>query len=80
MLSVLGCDELFYGYNLTHEIPGITSLMQRIAQLPGGRGMTKAPVNALPAGKFHSKLKGIAEFKGSIERGILPEARTVFAF
>jgi asparagine synthase (glutamine-hydrolysing) len=67
VLSGVGGDELFYGYGLTREIPRFSRLARRIAQFPGGRGLTKALVNALPAGKFHPKLKGIPELVWSIE-------------
>ena len=67
VLSGVGGDELFYGYGLTREIPRLFRLTRYIAQFPGGRGLTKALVNALPAGKFHPKLKGVSEFMGSIE-------------
>jgi len=67
VLSGIGGDELFYGYGLTREIPRLLRLTRRIAQFPGGRGLTRALVDALPAGKFHPKLKGVSEFMGSIE-------------
>ncbi len=67
VLSGVGGDELFYGYRITREIPRLSRLTRRIAQIPGGRGLTRALVNALPVGKFHPKLKGVAEFMGSIE-------------
>ena len=66
VLSGVGGDELFYGYGLTREIPRLLRLTRRIAQFPGGRGVTRALVDALPVGKFHPKLKGVSEFMGSI--------------
>ena len=67
VLSGVGGDELFYGYSLTREIPRLLRLTRRIASLPGGRKLTKTLVDALPVGKFHPKLKGVAEFMGTIE-------------
>jgi len=67
VLSGVGGDELFYGYDLTREIPRLLRFTRRIGQFPGGRGLTRALVDALPVGKFHPKLKGVAEFMGSIE-------------
>jgi asparagine synthase (glutamine-hydrolysing) len=66
VLSGVGGDELFYGYSLTREIPSLLRLTRRLAMLPGGRGLIKALVNALPLEKFHPKLKGVPEFMGSI--------------
>jgi asparagine synthase (glutamine-hydrolysing) len=67
VLSGVGGDELFYGYRIAREIPRLSRLTRPIAQFPGGRGLTRALVNALPVGKFHPKLQGVAEFMGSIE-------------
>ena len=66
VLSGVGGDELFYGYGMNREIPRLLRLTRCIAQLPGGRRLTKALVDALPVGKFHPKLKGVSEFMGSI--------------
>ena len=67
VLSGVGGDELFYGYNLTREIPRRLSLARGVAQFPGGRAMVKKAIESISLGKLHPKVRGLPEFMGSVE-------------
>jgi asparagine synthase (glutamine-hydrolysing) len=67
VLSGVGGDELFYGYSLMKELPRRAMQGRAAAALPGGRWLVKAATASLANGNRHPKLKGIAEFMGSLE-------------
>jgi asparagine synthase (glutamine-hydrolysing) len=67
VLSGVGGDELFYGYNLMKQLPRSAMLGRVAAAIPGGRSLVGAACAILANGHRHPKLKGIAEFMGSLE-------------
>jgi len=66
VLSGVGGDELFYGYSLMHELPVIARRGRALAAIPGARSLVRAATAALAKGR-HPKLRGIADFMGSLE-------------
>jgi len=77
VLSGVGGDELFYGYNLMKQLPRDATLGRAVAAIPGGRWLVGAACSILANGHRHPKLKGIAEFMGSLE-GVYYLKRCVF--
>jgi asparagine synthase (glutamine-hydrolysing) len=67
VLSGVGGDELFYGYNLMKQLPRDAMLGRAAAAIPGGRWLVGAACSLLIKEHRHPKLKGIAEFMGSLE-------------
>jgi asparagine synthase (glutamine-hydrolysing) len=67
VLSGVGGDELFYGYSLMKQLPLDARLGRAAAAMPGGRTLVSAACSYLADGKRHPKLKGVAEFMGSLE-------------
>ena len=67
VLSGVGGDELFYGYNLMKQLPRSAMLGRAASAIPGGRSLVGAACSILANGHRHPKLKGIAEFMGSLE-------------
>jgi asparagine synthase (glutamine-hydrolysing) len=67
VLSGVGGDELFYGYSLMKQLPRDAMLGRAAAAIPGGRWLVGAACSMLANGHRHPKLKGIAEFMGSLE-------------
>ena len=66
VLSGVGGDELFYGYSLMRELP-VSARRGRIASsIPGLRPLVRAAAAALAKGR-HPKLRGIADYMGSLE-------------
>jgi len=77
VLSGVGGDELFYGYKLMKQLPRDATLGRAAAAIPGGRWLVGAACSILANGHRHPKLKGIAEFMGSLE-GVYYLKRCVF--
>jgi len=77
VLSGVGGDELFYGYNLMKQLPRDARLGRAAAAIPGVRPLVGATCSILANGHRHPKLKGIAEFMGSLE-GVYYLKRCVF--
>jgi asparagine synthase (glutamine-hydrolysing) len=77
VLSGVGGDELFYGYKLMKQLPRDAALGRAAAAIPGGRTLVGAACSILANGHRHPKLKGIAEFMGSLE-GVYYLKRCVF--
>jgi asparagine synthase (glutamine-hydrolysing) len=67
VLSGVGGDELFYGYSLMKELPRREAQGQALTAIPGARLLVKAACAFLANGNRHPKLKGIADFMGSLE-------------
>lgn len=67
VLSGVGGDELFYGYSLMKELPRSASQGKLIAAIPGARSLVRTVGAHLAKGNRHPKLKGIADFMGSLE-------------
>jgi asparagine synthase (glutamine-hydrolysing) len=67
VLSGLGGDELFYGYPMMRQLPREALLGRVLSSIPGARKLLKAPLAYLANGHGHPKLKGVAEYMGSIE-------------
>ena len=67
VLSGVGGDELFYGYDLMKQLPRDATLGRAAAAIPGGRSLVGTACSILANGHRHPKLKGIAEFMGSLE-------------
>ncbi len=67
VLSGVGGDELFYGYSLAQELPRRAAQGKAIAAIPGARLLIKAVCVYLAKCHRHPKLKGVAEFMGTLE-------------
>ncbi len=67
VLSGVGGDELFYGYSLMKELPRRASQGKFIAAIPGAQSLVRTVSAYLAKGERHPKLKGIADFMGSLE-------------
>jgi asparagine synthase (glutamine-hydrolysing) len=67
VLSGVGGDELFYGYSLMKELPRREAQGKVVAAIPGARWLVKAACAFLANGNRHPKLKGVADFMGSLE-------------
>lgn len=67
VLSGVGGDELFYGYSLVRQVPRRAQIGQIITALPGSRALLKSTLKRFIGGQWHPKIRGIAEFTGSIE-------------
>jgi asparagine synthase (glutamine-hydrolysing) len=66
VLSGVGGDELFYGYNLTHELPVTARRGRALAAIPGARALVRTGVALIAKGR-HPKFRGIADFMDSLE-------------
>jgi asparagine synthase (glutamine-hydrolysing) len=77
VLSGVGGDELFYGYSLAKQLPRSARQGRAVTAIPGGRSLVGAVCAYLAKGHRHPKLKGIAEFMGSLE-GVYFLKRCVF--
>jgi asparagine synthase (glutamine-hydrolysing) len=67
VLSGVGGDELFYGYAHMRQLPRNARLGRAATAIPGGRSLVDAVCCHLADGHRHPKLKGIAEYMGSLE-------------
>lgn len=67
VLSGVGGDELFYGYSLAKQLPRRARLGRAVAAIPGGRSLVRAACSSLAGPDRHPKLRGVAEFMGSLE-------------
>jgi asparagine synthase (glutamine-hydrolysing) len=77
VLSGVGGDELFYGYSLMKQLPRSARQGKVIATIPGARSLVRATCAYLAKGNRHPKLKGIADFMGSLE-GVYFLKRSLF--
>jgi len=67
VLSGVGGDELFYGYNLMKQLPRDARLGRTAAAMPGGRTLVGAACTYLANGTRHPKLKGVAQYMNTLE-------------
>ena len=67
VLSGVGGDELFYGYDLMKQLPRNARLGRAAAAIPGGRALVGAACTSLANGHRHPKLKGIAKYLDTLE-------------
>ena len=77
VLSGVGGDEIFYGYSLARQLPRSARLGRMATAVPGGRRLVDGICASLARRHRHPKLKGMAQFMGSLE-GVYFLKRCVF--
>ncbi|HWB33417.1 MAG TPA: asparagine synthase (glutamine-hydrolyzing) [Acidobacteriaceae bacterium] len=66
VLSGIGGDELFYGYNLMRELPVIARRGRLLASIPGSRSLARIATSVFGPNR-HPKMKGLPHFMDSLE-------------
>ena len=66
VLSGVGGDELFYGYNIVREIARDTRRRAPVARIPGARHVLKQILGAAGPDRFHPKVQGVPRYMGSV--------------
>jgi asparagine synthase (glutamine-hydrolysing) len=67
VLSGVGGDELFYGYNHINRLPRDAARGKMIAAIPGGRSAVRAALAITGRGRSHPKYGGLADSMDTLE-------------